>query len=434
MRRLSVLAVVFAAAVSAGCARQSSTNQAAPIAAAPATAPDAAPGPDVVGVNTTNAIGDQTNMIDQLVFFETADEFRAGEMKGLSMATEAGASQSPPIFGKQRAFEDAWLYLDPAAEKDFPQRGSFTTREVVTAFPFTELLPSWNATVPDRSGVFFEARVRLVETGEWSPWLYMGAWGHLVMPPTRTIKFDHGKVEVDVLLLDKPADAYQLRAQFRRYDFDPNVSPALHRLACVTSGRVDDPAERARLDPPPAIVGDWARSLPVPFRPQGIEDPSIKGSICSPTSTSMVMAYHGVSLPTLDNALAIYDPNYGIFGNWARAVQYAANNGLAGYLDRFRTWDEVKALIAQGQPVIASIRFDEGTFPSNVMKETDGHLIVVRGFTKDGDAIVNDPASKDRGEAIVYKADELANAWFGGSGGVGYVITKRDGWTTVEGQ
>jgi hypothetical protein len=49
-------------------------------------------------------------------------------------------------------------------------------------------------------------------------------------------------------------------------------------------------------------------------------------------------------------------------------------------------------------------------------------LIVICGFTEQGDVIVNDPASK-RGEAVKYKADELGRAWFG-HGGVGYIIRR----------
>jgi hypothetical protein len=36
--------------------------------------------------------------------------------------------------------------------------------------------------------------------------------------------------------------------------------------------------------------------------------------------------------------------------------------------------------------------------------------------------ICNDPASKDKGNGVVYKADELARAWFTNAGGVAYVI------------
>jgi hypothetical protein len=73
--------------------------------------------------------------------------------------------------------------------------------------------------------------------------------------------------------------------------------------------------------------------------------------------------------------------------------------------------------------VVASIRFEAGEFPSAapVLSETDGHLIIIRGFTPAGDVIVNDPASREHGHGVVYKADELAKAWFG-HGGLGYVI------------
>jgi hypothetical protein len=82
-------------------------------------------------------------------------------------------------------------------------------------------------------------------------------------------------------------------------------------------------------------------------------------------------------------------------------------------------------MIAQGQPIVAAINFRKGEFPSNPMQETDGHLIVIRGFTSGGDVICNDPASKDKGNGIVYKADELGKAWFDNAGGVAYVIRGR---------
>ena len=46
----------------------------------------------------------------------------------------------------------------------------------------------------------------------------------------------------------------------------------------------------------------------------------------------------------------------------------------------------------------------------------------VVAFTKDGDVIVNDPANRAKGKGVIYKANELAKAWFDNSGGVGYVI------------
>jgi peptidase C39-like protein len=131
-----------------------------------------------------------------------------------------------------------------------------------------------------------------------------------------------------------------------------------------------------------------------------------------------------VDRPTQENALSIYDSEYDMFGNWGRAVQRAGEMGLDAWIQRFRNWDQVKAMIAQGQPIVAGIKFKRGEFPSAVLSSTNGHLIVIRGFTRDGDVIVNDPANRKKGDGVIYKASELGNAWFANGGGVGYVIRK----------
>jgi hypothetical protein len=137
------------------------------------------------------------------------------------------------------------------------------------------------------------------------------------------------------------------------------------------------------------------------------------------------MEFFGIDFPTLTNADAIYDPQWDLFGNWGRAVSRAAEMGLDAWLARFRNWDQVKAEIAGGNPVIASIRFRKGQVKGFLYESTGGHLLVVRGFTANGDVIVNDPASKDKGNGPVYPAAEFAKAWFD-NGGVGYVIRKPE--------
>jgi hypothetical protein len=166
---------------------------------------------------------------------------------------------------------------------------------------------------------------------------------------------------------------------------------------------VRDRETRERLTRPVTIEGDWRRDLAVPFFAQGMAPANVKGSICSPTSTTMVLSYWGVTRPLAENARA-------------------GELGFDAWLMRMRNWDQVKVMIAQGQPVIAAINFEQGQFPSSVLTDTKGHLIVIRGFTKDGDVICNDPASKDKGNGVIYKADELAQAWFANAGGVAYII------------
>lgn len=343
---------------------------------------------------------------------------------------------------------------DPRA--DFPFTGTWTSPTIETDFAFTELLPSWNVTVPDNTGVRFDVRVYRKATKTWSPWLYIGYWGR-VLRDHRETDFDGGKVDTDTLTLDKPADAYEIRATLEDFhDRAPTTSPVIHRIDVVYSRPMPkdlkDRLESRQMipsPPKPPIVRPTTMSLaasrsthpgktttkpttlpasidiPVPFRAQGWEADAIRHSVCSPTSVSMVLEWAGHALPTDDNALAIWDDDNALFGNWNRAVQYAGSLGFSAHLERFSTMDEVRELLASGQPVIASIRFQKDTFPSNLQSATAGHLIVLRGYDEHGDIIVNDPASRDHGNGITYKADELANAWLVNTGGVGYVIEKK---------
>jgi hypothetical protein len=55
--------------------------------------------------------------------------------------------------------------------------------------------------------------------------------------------------------------------------------------------------------------------------------------------------------------------------------------------------------------------------------QSDGHLLVVRGFTRNGNVITNDPAAiADSAVRIVYPRGALERAWQRGSGGTAYII------------
>lgn len=364
--------------------------------------------------NTSNSLANPPGMVDRLVAVDSPLAWAGGTFAGVRLL-----GNSP-----------ARVLLAAGPGEEYPRSGAWTSPVIEADVDFTELLPSWNAEVPPETGLRAEVRVRhtgLWRRVDWSPWLTVGSWGRT--PPVKARRgrdpysYDHGVVHVDYLALNRPADAFQLRV--RLFSFaadDTSLSPALRRLTACYSGVVTDPGRRAALSLPPLFAGRWDRDLPVPFRTQKDAPRPLRGEICSPTSVSMVLAYWGVDRPTVEHALAIYDPEHGIFGNWGRAVQRAGELGLDAWLTRFRDWGAVRAEVARGRPVIASIRFGPGEFPSAVLPETDGHLIVVRGFTPAGDVIVNDPASRERGEGAVYKADELARAWFG-RGGVGYVLS-----------
>ena len=320
-------------------------------------------------------------------------------------------------------------------ETGYPRSGSWTSPESKATFPINELIASFNPTCPPGTGVTLEVRVEQNKT--WSPWIFMQSWGKCLTPPDRDLKWDGGYADIDTIVLDpsKPATKYQARIGLVDFGFDaaPGAArPSVRRLSVCYSGVVTDSKRREKIqrdinDPTtrPTSPTQWARDLKVPFRGQGdFKNPKVLwGMICSPTSTSMVLEYFGVNRPTVENALAIYDPQYDLFGNWGRSVSRAGELGLNAYLTRFRNWDQVHEKIAQGTPVIASIRFKPGTVKGFLYEETAGHLLVIRGFKENGDLIVNDPASRDKGNGVIYKPEEMAKAWFD-NGGVGYVIEK----------
>lgn len=315
------------------------------------------------------------------------------------------------------------LVLHSEALSRYPAEGRWTGPEFESAAPFVELLPSWNVDAPAGTGLALEVKVRDAGLAAWSPWLRIGEWGRVEAWRGGSTSFDRGRVEIDVLRLDRPADAFQMRVTLQSHDTDPAATPRLSRLVVVTSHKNSDEAstQSRHLESTAPAPEQWARDLPVPFFTQQDNPEALRPRTCSPTATAMVMAYRGVELTITETALAIYDPEYAIFGNWGRAVAWASQHGLDAELARLRDWRQVEQLIADGQPIIASIKFESGTFPSNVMDSTDGHLIVIRGLTPEGDAIVNDPASTEHGDGVVYKKEELAAAWFG-NGGVSYLI------------
>jgi hypothetical protein len=153
---------------------------------------------------------------------------------------------------------------------------------------------------------------------------------------------------------------------------------------------------------------------------------------CSPTSTSMVLAYWAQQLgqPGLQReppevAAGTYDPVYRGHGNWPFNTAYAGRDGLVGYVSRFSSLGQVERWIAAGVPLIASLAWDPGELANAPVGSTDGHLLVIVGFTAGGDVVVNDPAGDPRrGQSVqrVYRRGQFESLWLSTSGGTVYLI------------
>jgi hypothetical protein len=158
---------------------------------------------------------------------------------------------------------------------------------------------------------------------------------------------------------------------------------------------------------------------------------------CSPTSTAMVLGYYGRlpapssyawvgprTDPWVDEvARRTYDHAYKGTGNWPFNTAYAARLAGKAFVTRLRSLREAERFIVAGLPVVASISFGRGELDGAPISATSGHLLVIVGFTRTGNVVVNDPAASNAsGVRRVYKRGQLERAWLGGSGGTTYVI------------
>jgi hypothetical protein len=141
----------------------------------------------------------------------------------------------------------------------------------------------------------------------------------------------------------------------------------------------------------------------------------------------MVLAYRGVERPTAEVAATLYDERHDIYGNWTRAIQGAFELGVPGYLRRFSRMSEVEETVASGQPLVVSVRVEEGELPGAPYEKTSGHLFVIVGFDERGDVIVNDPAATPPEEDVrrVYARREVERVWLR-KNGVAYVLLEPE--------
>jgi hypothetical protein len=162
---------------------------------------------------------------------------------------------------------------------------------------------------------------------------------------------------------------------------------------------------------------------------------------CSPTSTSMVLAYWNrgpkprqyawvdrrYRQPWVDYAARFtYAAGYEGTGMWPFNTAYAGRFGLDAFVTRLRSLREAELFISAGIPLVASIAFGKGELDGAPIDSTNGHLLVIRGFTARGEVKVNDPAAPSaKTVARTYRRGQFERAWIGATGGVAYVIHPR---------
>ncbi len=292
---------------------------------------------------------------------------------------------------------------------------------VAAQAPFDRLVVSLNPE-PLPAGARVLVRVRVRAQGRpWSAWLPLGVYGRGGgLPRSETGSVAEAKVDVDVVRCARLASEAEVRLDL---EAPPQSAPPRIRRLAVSLWR----AGPAR---PPAVSEReaWGRVLDVPQRSQALLEPHLAPRACSPTSLAMVLAHHGLERATPEVAAAVYDHAAAIYGNWSFNVAHAAELGLEATAARLAGLADLEAEVLAGRPVIVSHRYGPGELTGSPIGATDGHLLVVVGFTAEGDVVVNDPAADPRqGEAVrrVYRRDELRRAWLERAEGVAYLLRPR---------
>lgn len=280
---------------------------------------------------------------------------------------------------------------------------------------FDNVVPSFDALTPP--GTWLRLTLAARVEGQWTKDYDFGVWaldqGTVVRHSKDKQEDAHGRVYTDTLALSKKADA--LRMTVWLFSSRPGVSPRVRALSAAMTDTGRTPREET------SDRSAWGRVLEVPGRSQLLYKPD--GPVwCSPTSVSMLLAYWAKKLERNDLVVPVpvaaehtYDRVYQGHGNWPFNTAYGAAIGdgaLHGLVARFESFTQVERLIAAGIPVSISIAFDEGALTGSPMPSSDGHLIVVKGFTPEGDVVCNDPAfSSDETVHVTYRRAELQRAW-----------------------
>jgi hypothetical protein len=329
-----------------------------------------------------------------------------------------------------RTGPDPFAAAAPATEAGAPTPvgsalyGRAVSEEQLVPGGFNNVVPSFDALTPPGTWVRVTLAARV--EGQWTRDYDFGAWafdtGTVARHSVEGQKDAHGRVLTDTLVLSRKADA--LRMTVWLFSSRPGVSPRVRALAAALTDTSRTPADdtsarRAR-----------GRVLEVPGRSQLLYPDG--GGWCSPTSVSMLLGYWAQRLGRSDLVVPVpvaaehtLDRVYQGTGNWSFNTAYAAalgNGALHGMVARLDSFAQVEALIAAGIPVSISIAFEPGQLTGAPVSRSDGHLIVVKGFTPEGDVVCNDPAfpSDDKVE-VTYRRDELWRVWRH-SKGMAYVL------------
>ncbi|MCC6546293.1 C39 family peptidase [Candidatus Sumerlaeota bacterium] len=295
---------------------------------------------------------------------------------------------------------------------------------ITPAFAFDEMIYSWKLRIPDGEGFRMYLQFTF-DDGSKTEWQYGGFWGK-VKPfsgKREKPKFAEGSIDLDQVLLSKKATAFQIKV-VSEGDTTLTAPPSFHVITT-------DNKPTKELSEKFAVVRTAQAYSPkvmnLPLRKQkdskGVDTPDR----CQSAALATAMQFFGKPVNLEDVIAWTNDPEYDYPGIWPRTVGTAVQNGFDAYIDRFRTWDDVKATVDQNRIILISQtmpRKPKGYYTDPPYSHLGGHIVALNGWTEDGRIIVTDSAlpRNDEGYMVQWLPQDLEKIWMEAKGGVGMVI------------
>ena len=271
---------------------------------------------------------------------------------------------------------------------------------------FTELTASWSAITNSTTGSV-EVQVRLKIDGVWSAYVSYGAWKMSSQNASCSGTTSDGLVKINqdevTPTAGRSATAYQYRVLFKRSSSE--ASPILKCVNVALKINKSDVAIKEGIKQ--SVVYD------VPKLYQR-EVPNIGGSICSPTTTTMLLKYYGYSFVGLGYnyeheyvARTAYDHGANVFGNWSFNVAFMGSMGEFACVWRFAGPNDLINYLSDHGPVGISVKGNMQGYYT-----TSGHLLVCKGYRVESGNyifICNDP--NIQGVEVEYTYETIKTVW-----------------------
>ena len=285
-------------------------------------------------------------------------------------------------------FENVVLKDGKLVLADGASQGTYESG-IINTLGFESLVASWAAVSSTTSTVELQVKVRV--DGAWSDYISYKPFGLGLQNACYDQSNSLIKLSTDevMVLNNKKGDGVMFKVTLRSTN---NTSPELSLVALA----LEIPGYTYPVD-----VNSYPRSIvhEVPRLYQGAV-PTIGNSICSATSSTMLLKYKGENFSKYDaeyehRYIAGIVRDYGnkIYGNWVYNTVAMSGYGYDSYVARLYSVNELIEYLATVGPCALSVKGQMNSDKKSYY--TNGHLIVAIGyeFKDNGDLVIvcNDP-------------------------------------------